>query len=122
GNGRAGVDGRRGAVGDGPVEVVLLHVRQDQRVERDVQLTGAAVATLVGELPLFVVVLVEGNADLLHVVGARDACGGLADLRAGGEQSADQAGDDGDHHQYGDQREAAAPPMSGDLHRRTLRE
>ena len=50
----------------------------------------------------------HGQADLLEVVGAADACGRLADLLDGGQQQADEDGDDGDHHQQLDQREAGS--------------
>jgi len=49
---------------------------------------------------------VGGQRDLLEVVGALDAGGGLAHLLDGGQQEADEDGDDGDHHQQLDQREA----------------
>jgi len=53
---------------------------------------------------------VQAQADLLEVVRARHACGGLADLLHGGQQQADQDGDDRYHHQQLDQREAAPAP------------
>src|SRR5262249_23748885 len=40
------------------------------------------------------------------------ACGGLADLLHGGEQQADEDGDDRDHHQKLDQRERPPTPAS----------
>jgi hypothetical protein len=57
---------------------------------------------------------VDPDAELLDVVGARHACGGLAHLLDGGEEQADQDGDDGDHHQQLDQRERAAVPQQAD--------
>jgi len=51
---------------------------------------------------------VTGQAELLEVVGALHACGGLSDLLDGGQQQADEDGDDGDHHQQLDQRERTA--------------
>jgi hypothetical protein len=48
---------------------------------------------------------VDAEADLLEVVGALRPRGGLADLLDGGQQEADEDGDDGDHHQQLDQRE-----------------
>ena len=63
-----------------------------------------------------VVEVVMGQADLLQVVGAADAGGGLADLLDGRQQQADQHRDDGDHHQQLDQREPR-PAMS--VERRT---
>src|SRR5262249_20798719 len=59
------------------------------------------------ELEVDVVVVVEGQRQLLEVVGALHPCGSLADLLHRGEQQANQDGNDGDHHQQLDQREAA---------------
>ena len=58
-----------------------------------------------------VVVVVQGQADLLEVVDALGAAGGLAGRLHGRQQQADQDGDDRDHHQQLDQREA--PSSSG---------
>ena len=44
-------------------------------------------------------VVVRGQADLLHVVGAAHAVGGLAHFLHGWNQQAHQHRDDGDHHQ-----------------------
>jgi hypothetical protein len=57
---------------------------------------------------------VQGQAELLEVVLALGAGGGLAHLLHGGQEQADQHREDGDHHQQLDQREAA-PPYA-DLH------
>jgi len=54
-----------------------------------------------------VVHIVERQAHLLEVVRRLHACGGLADLLHGGDEQADEDGDDGDHYQQLDQREAA---------------
>ena len=62
-----------------------------------------------GEALVGVVVHVGGQRDLLEVVGALDAGRGGADLLDGGQQEADEDGDDGDHHQQLDQREARTP-------------
>ena len=48
------------------------------------------------------------QAELLHVVLTLHAGGGLADLLDGGQQQADQDGDDGDHHQQLDEGEAVS--------------
>src|SRR5262245_26569339 len=55
--------------------------------------------------------LVAGQADLLEVVGALDAAGGLAHLLHRRQEQPDQHRDDADHHQQLDQREGipAAP-------------
>jgi hypothetical protein len=42
---------------------------------------------------------VNGDADLLEVVGALHACGGLADLLHGGQQQPDQDRDNRDDDQ-----------------------
>ena len=54
------------------------------------------------------VVIVQGQPHLLEVVLALRPPGGLAGGLDGGEEQADQDGDDGDDHQQLDQREAAA--------------
>jgi hypothetical protein len=54
------------------------------------------------------VVAVHGDAELLEVVLALQARGRLADLLDGGDQQADQDGDDRDDHQQLDQRERPA--------------
>src|SRR5262249_29988960 len=54
------------------------------------------------------VAVVGGEADLLEVVLALQAGGGLADLLHRRQEQADEDGDDGYHHQQLDQREAAA--------------
>src|SRR5262249_48505124 len=56
-------------------------------------------------------VVVDGQADLLEVVLALHACGGLADLLHGGQQQADQDGEDGDDDEQLDQREGT--PAAG---------
>src|SRR5262249_19447065 len=83
--------------------VILLDVREEE----------AGPADLVAELFLptgrqrflRVVVVVHGQADLLEVVGAAHAGGGLAHLLDGGDEEPDQNGDDRNHHQQLDQRE-----------------
>jgi hypothetical protein len=52
--------------------------------------------------------MVERQGELLEVVLALGAGGGLAHLLHGGQEQADEEGDDGDHHQQLDQREAPA--------------
>src|SRR5262249_58697196 len=61
-----------------------------------------------GEFAVGVVVVVEGQADLLEVVLTAQAVGRCADLLYRGQEQADEDGDDGDHHQQLDQREAPA--------------
>jgi len=55
------------------------------------------------------VIVVKGHAELLQLATALHASGGLADLLNGGQEQADQDGDDGDHHQQLDQGEAGEP-------------
>ena len=52
------------------------------------------------------VVVVDGQADLLQVVDALRAPGGLAGRLHGGQEQADQDGDDGDDDEQFDEREA----------------
>ena len=60
-----------------------------------------------------VVVVVQGDAELLQVVDALGATGGLAGRLDGGQEQGDQDGDDRDHHQQLDQREAANVAAAG---------
>src|SRR5262249_14967573 len=55
-----------------------------------------------------VMVVVQGQADLLEVVKAFDAGGGFPYLLHGREEEPDQDGDDGNHHQQFDQRKTSA--------------
>jgi hypothetical protein len=64
------------------------------------------------QLAVGVVVVVGGQAELLEVVGALDAGGGLADLLDGGQQQADQDGDDGDDDEQFDEGEARKPALN----------
>ena len=57
---------------------------------------------------LGVVAVVARQGELLQVVAALDAGGGLAHLLDGRHQQADQNGDDGDHDEQLDQREGGA--------------
>ena len=55
-----------------------------------------------------VVIIVQRQADLLEVVRTAHAIGGLAHLLHGGEEQTNQDGDDGNHDQQFDEREAAS--------------
>ena len=72
----------------------------------------APVATLspwpIGNDAVDVVVVVQGQAQLLQVVDALAPAGGLAGGLHGGQQQGDQHGDDGDDDQQLDQRERGA--------------
>src|SRR5262249_52754969 len=80
----------------------LLEVRQEEVEHVAVGLRGRRRVrrwqTLVG-----VVVVVGGDAELLELVGALDASGGLADLLDRREEEADEDGDDGDDYQQLDE-------------------
>src|SRR5262249_27078496 len=65
-----------------------------------------------GDFLVGVVVVVRGQSDLLEVVAALHACGGLADLLDGREQEADQDRDDGNHDQQLDERERSSARLS----------
>ena len=69
------------------------------------------VATLrlwpIGNGAVDVVVVVQGQAELLQVVDALAPPGGLAGGLHGGQQQGDQDGDDGDDDQQLDEREGA---------------
>jgi len=61
-------------------------------------------------------VIVERQAQLLHVVGALGTSGGFSRRLDSRQQQGDQNRDDGDHDQQLDQREATtAWPRSGSL-------
>jgi len=60
-----------------------------------------------GEEQVRALVVGEGEADLLHVVRALDAAGGLAGRLHRRQQQRDQDGDDGDDDQQLDERETA---------------
>ena len=65
--------------------------------------------------------IVDGDADLLEVVGAGHAVGRLAHFLHGGNQQADEHGDDGDHHEQFDQRETTPiPPGEETDHKHSL--
>src|SRR5262249_42618667 len=68
-------------------------------------------ATL-GEAPLGIVVGVQGQAQLLHVVLTLGPSGGGADLLDGRQQQADQDGDDGNHHQKLDESKTSTARLS----------
>src|SRR5205823_7564262 len=65
------------------------------------------------ELVVGVVVAVHGQADLLEVVLALGAGGGLADLLDGGQEQADQDPDDREDDQHLDQGKATAVASHG---------
>src|SRR5262249_45823785 len=66
-----------------------------------------------------VVEAVQRQAELLEVVGALDARGGLAHLLDGGEQQADEDGDDRDDDEQLDQRERDPPAGRNSTHVKT---
>jgi hypothetical protein len=94
-------------------QVVLLDVRQDHDHPRrpDVRLVVVGDARAgVGrgrEVVVGVVVVVQGEGTLLHVVRALHPVGGLPDLLDRRQEQADEDSDDGDDDQQFDQGEAA---------------
>jgi hypothetical protein len=54
--------------------------------------------------------VVDRQPDLLQVVGTLHPGSGLPNLLHGWQEQADQDGNDGDHHQQLDQREASTAP------------
>jgi hypothetical protein len=54
--------------------------------------------------------VLDRDAQLLEVVAALHARGSLADFLHGGQEQADEDGDDGDHHQQLDQRDPRQRP------------
>ena len=95
------------------VQRLPLKVREDEHGPAMVHLPehpGFGVRSLHlarGELAVVVVEAVQGQADLLEVALAAGAVGRLAHLLHRGQEQSDQHGDDGNHHQQLDQREAA---------------
>jgi hypothetical protein len=57
-----------------------------------------------------VVSLMNGNPELLHVVGALHAIGRIANLLDRGQKQTDQNGNDGDDNEQFNEREPLAPP------------
>src|SRR5262249_53793202 len=93
-----------------PEHVLLLEVGQDVRLPGA---PAAAVGADTGrQLLVGVVVGVQGEAELLEVILALQAGGGLADLLDGGHEQPDQDGNNGDHHQQLDEGE----PPTADTH------
>src|SRR5262249_48628644 len=88
------------------VDGLLLEVRQ-QRVEDVDKSAGAAVVVPdARHLLRGIGAVVDGEADLLDVVGALHASRRLADFLNGGGQEAEENGNDGNHDQQFDEREA----------------
>jgi hypothetical protein len=87
---------------DLPVQAFLLDERQDEDGPGEL----VVVVGRLGHRPVGVVVVMDGQGDLLDLVLALGAGGGLADLLDGGQQQPDQDGDDGDDDEQLDQREA----------------
>ena len=89
---------------------LLLHEGEDPGLHREVVVgrRGRVRADRGGrECPVDVVVVHHRQPQLLQVVDALRASGGLARRLDGGQEQRDQDGDDGDHDQQLDQREAA---------------
>jgi hypothetical protein len=97
--------------------VLLFHVGQDEVVQRVVLARrGRRNETAHRREPrVRVVVVVSRQPDLLQVVRALDASGGLAHLLHGGQQEADQHRDDGDDDEQFDECEALLGGPHGSL-------
>src|SRR5262245_56453777 len=95
---------RGGHLIDLVVQVALLDVGQDEDVPAEPVRVAARHAAR-RELVHAVVVVVEGEAELLEVVAALHASGGLAHLLDGWQEKTDEDGNDGDHNKKLDQRE-----------------
>jgi hypothetical protein len=96
------------------VNRLLLEVRQDVAIPRD---AGGPDRLAFGKGLLGIVIAVQGQADLLHVVLTLRARGRLAHLLHGRHQQGDEDRDDGNHDQQFDESESG--PSS--THRRTSR-
>src|SRR5262245_23836689 len=59
-------------------------------------------------MPIVIMIKASGQTELLEVVRTLDPVRGLAHLLHGGQQKADQNGDDADYHKQFEQRESAA--------------
>jgi hypothetical protein len=85
-------------------EVVLLQPGQRMSGPAPARAGVVAVGIVPGEVARRkpsegAVVAVQRNADLIETARALHASGGLADFLHGGQQQADEHGDDGNHHQ-----------------------
>ena len=101
----AGCLGRKGEV-DAPVQVVLLDVGEELAVGRPAGIgSGAGPRCHVirplaeGKCLESIVIIVQGQPDLLQVVGALGAVGRFAHFLHGRQQQGDQDANDGDHDQ-----------------------
>src|SRR5262249_48769206 len=68
------------------------------------------------QMAVRVFVIVQGQAELPHVVGTTHTIGGLADLLHRRQEQGDEHADDGDDHQQLDQREAATASEEDGMH------
>src|SRR5262249_19110189 len=96
---------------DEVVGVGLLHIGQDldrPAGRKGQDPIGEGVDVLAWEAAVRVVEALGGDADLVQVVLAGGARGGLTDLLDGGQEHADEHRDDGDDDEQLDQREALA--------------
>ncbi len=110
--------GERQALVHHPVNIILLDVREQNGRGRLRHVNGAGAAgriALAGvrQLGVRALEIVDGQADLLQVVLASAAGGGVADLLDRGEEQADQDRDDRDHDQQLDQRKRGPASVEG---------
>src|SRR5262249_1421271 len=93
------------------VPIVLFEVRQqrDEAAEAThFQVVGAFDCEAGREVAAGVVMVVQGDAELLQIVDAYGAGGGFADLLHGRHKQADQHGNNGDNNQKFDQAKGSA--------------
>ena len=90
------------------VDVVLLEVRQNVRHPAHAHRTRGTRPQVARQAAVGVVVVVHCQANLLQVVLAGTAGGGLAHFLHGRQQQADEDRNNRDHHQQLDQSESAA--------------
>jgi hypothetical protein len=98
----AGISGRRPEL-EILEQKVLLDVREQENQGADLLAIPAR-----RERSERALIVLGRQTDLLEVVAATHAVGRFADLLDGGEQEADQHGNDGDDHQQLDQRKSRA--------------
>src|SRR5262249_1443247 len=83
-------------------QVLLFEIGEQQVEDTRFAIAPGAVPDPVrhgGESLVVVVVVVDSQSELFEIIAALHACRRFADLLDGGQQQADEDGDDGDHHQ-----------------------
>ena len=96
------------------IDVRLLQIRRQFGDERPAEARGRQVGIRSRDQVLIagrkgglrIVVIVQRDAELFQIIAAFHPVGGLTNLLDGGQQEADQDGDDGDHYQQLNQGES----------------